>query len=65
MQPSGSVYSHIELTALADVLETPSYVVADGIYEHINFQGLFCSIASIRMLERAITVKNGVIKLLP
>ena len=62
--PSGSVYSREELTALAKVLEKyPNiYVVADEIYEHINFSGTFCSIASIPgMLEKTITV-NGVAK---
>jgi aspartate aminotransferase len=62
--PSGSVYSREELTALAKVLEKyPNvYVVADEIYEHINFSGNFCSIATIPgMLDRTITV-NGVAK---
>jgi len=62
--PSGSVYSRDELTALAKVLEThPNIiVVADEIYEHINFSGTFCSIASIPgMFERTVTV-NGVAK---
>jgi len=62
--PSGSVYSREELTALAKVLEDhPNIiVVADEIYEHINFSGTFCSIASIPgMFERTVTV-NGVAK---
>ena len=62
--PSGSVYSREEFTAIAKVLEKyPNiYVVADEIYEHINFSGTFCSIASIPgMFERTITV-NGVAK---
>ena len=62
--PSGSVYSREELTALAKVLEKyPNIcVVADEIYEHINFSGTFCSIASIPgMFEKTITV-NGVAK---
>lgn len=62
--PSGSVYSREELTALSKVLEKyPNiYVVSDEIYEHINFSGTFCSIASIPgMLEKTITV-NGVAK---
>ena len=62
--PSGSVYSREELTALAKVLENhPNiFVVADEIYEHINFSGTFCSIASIPgMFEKTITV-NGVAK---
>jgi aspartate aminotransferase len=62
--PSGSVYSREEFTALAKVLEKyPNiYIVADEIYEHINFSGTFCSIASIPgMFDRTITV-NGVAK---
>ncbi|NBL63661.1 aminotransferase class I/II-fold pyridoxal phosphate-dependent enzyme [Flavobacterium sp. NST-5] len=62
--PSGSVYNRDELTALSKVLEKhPNiFVVSDEIYEHINFSGTFCSIASIPgMFERTITV-NGVAK---
>ena len=62
--PSGSVYNREELTALAEVLaKYPNiFVVSDEIYEHINFSGTFCSIASIPgMYERTITV-NGVAK---
>jgi aspartate aminotransferase len=62
--PSGSVYNREELTALAKVLEKhPNiYVASDEIYEHINFSGTFCSIASIPgMKEKTITV-NGVAK---
>jgi aspartate aminotransferase len=62
--PSGSVYSREELTALATVLaKYPNiYIVSDEIYEHINFSGTFCSIASIPgMFDRTITV-NGVAK---
>jgi aspartate aminotransferase len=62
--PSGSVYNREELTALAKVLDKyPNiFVVADEIYEHINFSNTFCSIASIPgMYDRTITV-NGVAK---
>jgi len=62
--PSGSVYSREELTALVEVLKKyPNiYVVSDEIYEHINFSGTFCSIASIPgMYDNTITV-NGVAK---
>lgn len=62
--PSGSVYNRQELTALSEViLKHPNlFVVADEIYEHINFSGTFCSIASIPgMFDRTITV-NGVAK---
>jgi aspartate aminotransferase len=62
--PSGSVYNRDELTALAKIIEKhPNiFIVSDEIYEHINFSGTFCSIASIPgMFERTITV-NGVAK---
>jgi aspartate aminotransferase len=62
--PSGSVFSKDELTALSKViLKHPNiYVVSDEIYEHINFAGTFCSIASLPgMFEKTITV-NGIAK---
>ncbi|MEL1243598.1 pyridoxal phosphate-dependent aminotransferase [Flavobacterium sp. DGU11] len=62
--PSGSVYSREELTAIGEVLNKyPNiYIVSDEIYEHINFSGTFCSIASIPgLFDRTITV-NGVAK---
>lgn len=62
--PSGSVYSRDELTALSAIIlqHDNLYVVSDEIYEHINFSGTFCSIASIPgMFDRTITV-NGVAK---
>ncbi len=62
--PSGSVYNREELTALSEVIKKhPNiFVVSDEIYEHINFTGNFCSIASIDgMYDRTITV-NGVSK---
>ena len=62
--PSGSVYSREELSAIGKVLEKyPSiFIVSDEIYEHINFSGTFCSIGTIPgLFERTITV-NGVAK---
>ena len=62
--PSGSVYSREEFTAIAEILKKyPNIlIIADEIYEHINFSGTFCSMASIPgMFERTITV-NGVAK---
>lgn len=62
--PSGSVYSKAELEALCAVLKNHPQiiVVSDEIYEHINFSGSYCSIASIEgMLDRTVTV-NGVAK---
>ncbi|OIQ22568.1 MAG: aspartate aminotransferase [Flavobacterium sp. MedPE-SWcel] len=61
--PSGSIYSKEELTALAAVLQKHNiYVVSDEIYEHINFTGNYCSMGSIPgMIDKTITV-NGVAK---
>ena len=63
--PSGSVFNRDELTALSKVILSQKqeiFVVSDEIYEHINFSGTFCSIASIPgMFDRTITV-NGVAK---
>ena len=62
--PSGSVYSRRELESIANMLEKyPNiFVVADEIYEHINFDEKHFSIGSIAsMKEKTITV-NGVSK---
>ena len=62
--PSGSVYSKLELRALSDVLvKYPNiYVVSDEIYEHINFVGGHASMAEFDdMYDRTITI-NGVSK---
>jgi len=62
--PTGSVFTKKELEAIAAVvLKHPSMlVIADEIYEHINFTGDQTSMASIPgMFERTITV-NGFAK---
>lgn len=62
--PSGSVYTREELQGIADVIaEYPSvYIIADEIYEHINFVGKHESIGQFENIrERVITV-NGVSK---
>ena len=62
--PTGSVYSKDELAALAEVIKKHEdlYVLADEIYEHINYVGKHESIAQFDgMKERAIIV-NGVSK---
>jgi len=62
--PTGSVYSYEEMSALADVLRRHPqvFVIADEIYEHINFVGRHVSMAQFEGLrERVITV-NGVSK---
>ena len=62
--PTGSVYSREELQSLANVIlkHEDLYVLADEIYEHINYIGHHESIAQFPgMKERAIIV-NGVSK---
>lgn len=62
--PTGSVFSRAELEAIAEVvLRHPEVlVIADEIYEHINFTGEQVSIASFPgMIDRTITV-NGFAK---
>ncbi|MBR6483012.1 MAG: pyridoxal phosphate-dependent aminotransferase [Bacteroidaceae bacterium] len=62
--PTGSVYSKDELKALADVLLRHERVIvlADEIYEHINYVGKHESIAQFPgMMERTVII-NGVSK---
>ena len=62
--PTGSVYSKDELAALAEVIKRHDdlFVLADEIYEHINYVGRHESIVQFPgMKERAIIV-NGVSK---
>ena len=62
--PTGSLYSYEELKGLAEVLKkNPSVVViADEIYEHINFVGKHQSLAQFpEIFDQVITV-NGVSK---
>lgn len=62
--PTGSVYSADELKGLAEVIlrHEDLFVLADEIYEHINYTGKHNSIAEIPgMRDRAIIV-NGVSK---
>ena len=62
--PSGTVYTREELEAIAKMLEKypDIYVIADEIYEHINFTEGHFSMGTIpSMKDRTITV-NGVSK---
>jgi len=62
--PTGSLYSYDELKGLAEVLKkNPSVIViADEIYEHINFVGKHQSLAQFpEIFDQVITV-NGVSK---
>lgn len=62
--PTGSVYSREELQALVEVLaEYPDVMVmADEIYQHINFTGGFTSMASFPEIADRTVVINGVSK---
>ncbi|MCQ2210928.1 MAG: pyridoxal phosphate-dependent aminotransferase [Paludibacteraceae bacterium] len=62
--PTGSVYSKSELKGLADVLaKHPNvYVLADEIYEHINYIGKHESIAQFPEIKDRVIIVNGVSK---
>ena len=62
--PTGSVYSQEELAALADVVKQHDglYVLADEIYEHINYIGRHASIAKVDGMKERTIVVNGVSK---
>ncbi|GHU64063.1 aminotransferase [Bacteroidia bacterium] len=62
--PTGSVYSKEELKGLADVLATyPNItVIADEIYEHINYVGKHESIAQFDSIRDRVVIVNGVSK---
>lgn len=62
--PTGSVYSKEELQALVDVLaKYPDIIVlADEIYEHINYIGSFTSMASFPEIADRTVIINGVSK---
>ena len=62
--PTGSVYSKEELLALADVIRRHDdlYVLADEIYEHINYVGKHASIAQFDCMKERCIIVNGVSK---
>ena len=62
--PTGSVYSKEELKALADVLAAyPDIIIlADEIYEHINYTGEFNSISQFESVRDRVVIVNGVSK---
>ena len=62
--PTGSVYSAEELEALAVVLRRHPevIVIADEIYEHINYVGAHASIAACEGMKERTAVINGVSK---
>jgi len=62
--PTGSVYTREELAALKDVLvkHPQVFVIADEIYEHINFVGGHESIAQFEEIRDRVIIINGVSK---
>lgn len=62
--PTGSVYSKEELKALSDVIlkHEGIYVIADEIYEHINYIGKHESIAQFAGMKERCVIINGVSK---
>lgn len=62
--PTGSVYSQEELKALKDVLlrHERVIVIADEIYEHINYVGHHASMAAFPDIKDRVVVINGVSK---
>lgn len=62
--PTGSVYSLKELEALKDVLmkHPQIIVIADEIYEHINYVGQHASMASFPDIKDRVVIINGVSK---
>ncbi|MDD5779542.1 MAG: pyridoxal phosphate-dependent aminotransferase [Bacteroidales bacterium] len=62
--PTGSVYSKAELQGLAEVLarHTQVFVLADEIYEHINYVGHHESIAQFPEIRERVVIVNGVSK---
>jgi len=62
--PSGSVYSKEELSALAEVFRKHPqiFILSDEIYEYINFVGKHESIAQFDDLKERIIIINGLSK---
>lgn len=62
--PTGSVYSQEELAGLAAVLAKHErvFVIADEIYEHINYIGKHQSIAQFAEVRDRVVIVNGVSK---
>ena len=62
--PTGSVYTRDELRAIAEVLRNHPhvYIIADEIYEHINFVGKHESIGQFEWLRDRLIIVNGVSK---
>ena len=62
--PSGAIYTRDELKAIAEMLERHPQVmvIADEIYEHINYVGKHESLAQFDAIKDQVVVVNGVSK---
>ncbi|MEA1874817.1 MAG: pyridoxal phosphate-dependent aminotransferase [Bacteroidota bacterium] len=62
--PTGSLYTKLELEALANVLAKHKNIIilSDEIYEHINFRGKHESIAQFQQVKDQTVIVNGVSK---
>ena len=62
--PTGSVYTRDELKGIADVMakHPDIIIVADEIYEHINFVGKHESICQFEYIRNQVVLVNGVSK---
>ena len=59
--PTGAVWDEDELRAIAKVIEKHPqvYVIADEIYEYINFEGKHFSLASVDAIKDRVVTVNG------
>ena len=62
--PSGAIYNREELKAIAEMLERHPevMVIADEIYEHINYVGRHESLAQFSAIKEQVVIINGVSK---
>ena len=62
--PSGAIYTRDELKAIADMLarHPEVMVIADEIYEHINYVGRHESLAQFDAIKEQVVIINGVSK---
>ena len=62
--PSGAIYNREELKAIADMLarHPEVMVIADEIYEHINYVGRHESLAQFDAIKEQVVIINGVSK---
>ena len=62
--PSGAIYNREELKAIADMLarHPEVMVIADEIYEHINYVGHHESLAQFDAIKEQVVIINGVSK---